>query len=242
MKLINTALIVALTALASPLVYGQNANAIVGNGEIVKQQRTVGSFDKLNVRVGMRVRIVTGDAGTADLEGESNILEHVVTEVKNGELTVMLAQNKSYNQTKGVTVTIHVPKLDRILVSTGCTVESELPIKSNNLTATVETGSRLTAPIAAKTLKLIVRDGSRASLQGKTTEADIQMSGAGNLDASKLTVARADIRLDGASRADIHVTETLTAEADGVSTVNYTGNPTVKSQIANGLSRIRKQG
>ena len=153
----------------------------------------------------------------------------------------MLEQNKSYKQTKGVTVTIHVAKLQQVQVSTGCSVESELPVQADNLIATVETGSRLTAPVSAKTLKLRVRDGSRANLQGTVSEADIQLSGAGNLDANKLTVARATVRLDGASRADIHVTETLSASADGVSTLNYAGNPTVTSQEATGLSKIRKQ-
>ena len=240
MKTIQTAFIIALTTVLSQSVYAQDG--IVGNGQIVKQQRSIGNFDKLAVRVGMRVQIVAGDAGKAELEGESNILEHVVTEVKNGELTVMLAQNKSYKQTKGVTVTIHVAKLDQILVSTGCSVESDLPIQANTLTATVETGSRLTTSVSTKTLKLTVKEGSQAALQGTATDADIRLSGAGKLSADKLTIMRANVRLDGASRADIHVTETLSASADGVSTVTYTGNPTVTSQEATGLSKIRKQG
>ncbi len=238
----NISKIALFLALATALGQGAYAqNSIVGNGNIVKQQRTIGSFSKLTVRVGMRVQIAAGDAGTAELEGESNILEHVLTEVKNGELTVMLAQNKSYNQTKGVTVTIHVAKLDNILVSTGCSVQSELPIQSDNLTATVETGSRITFPVATKKLKLTVKDGSQANIQGTAAEADIRMSGAGKLTADKLTIARANVQLDGASRADIHVTETLSASADGVSTVNFTGNPTVTSMETSGLSKIRKQ-
>ncbi|AUD06516.1 head GIN domain-containing protein [Spirosoma pollinicola] len=240
MKTITNVLTIAFATILFQCAFAQNS--IVGNGEIVKQQRTIGSFTKLSVRVGMRVHIAAGNAGSAELEGESNILEHVVTEVKNGELTVMLSQNKSYNQTKGVTVTIHVAKLDQVMVSTGCSVESDLPITATNLTATIETGSRLTAPISTKNLKLTVKDGSQANLQGTATDADIRLSGAGRLSAEKLTIARADVQLNGASRADIHVTETLEASADGVSTVNYTGNPTVKSQEANGLSKIRKQG
>ncbi|AKD56878.1 head GIN domain-containing protein [Spirosoma radiotolerans] len=239
MKTLTTTFFIALTTFLTQIVYAQNT--ITGNGQIVKQQRTIGSFNKLTVRVGMRVHIAAGNASMAELEGESNILEHVVTEVKNGELTVMLDKNKSFNQTKGVTVTIHVAKLNELLVSTGCSVESDLPIESSKLTTTVETGSRLTAPVSTKSLKLTVKEGSQANLQGTATEADIRLSGAGKLNADKLTIARASVRADGASRADIHVTETLSASADGVSTVNYTGNPSVTSQEATGLSKIRKQ-
>lgn len=239
MKTQTVTFFIALFALLVQNGYAQNT--ITGNGDIVKQQRTIGSFDKITVRVGMRVHIAAGNANMAELEGESNILEHVVTEVKNGELTVTMAKNKSFNQTKGVTVTIHVAKLSEILVSTGCAVESDLPIEGSTLTATVETGSRLTAPISTKDLKLTVKEGSQAILQGTATEASIRLSGAGKLTADKLTIARANVRANGASRADIHVTETLSASADGVSTVNYTGNPSVTSQEATGLSKIRKQ-
>ena len=239
MKNLATGLMLGLVALISQPLIAQNA--LVGNGQIIKQQRTLGRFDKLTVRVGMRVRITTGNASQAELEGESNILEHVVTDIKNGELTVTLSPNKSYNNTKAVTVTIHVPKLDQVMVSTGCSVVSDLPIQADNLTATVETGSNFTAPINTKSLKMTVKDGSKANVEGTATSATIRLSGAGKLDADKLTIARADIKLDGASNAHIHVTESLAASADGVSSITYSGNPTVTSQEANGLSKIRHQ-
>lgn len=216
--------------------------SLTGNGQIVKQQRTIGTFDKINVRVGMRVQITTGNAGSAELEGESNILEHVITTVKNGELTVMLDQSKRYNQTKAVTVTIHVAKLNRVEVSTGCSVTSDVPIQAEKLTMTIETGSNLTAPVSAKTLNLMVRDGSSATLEGKTTEATIRLIGAGKLEAKRLTIEKANVNVEGASNASIVVTGTLAATAGGVSTITYGGNPTVTASEATGLSRIRKQG
>lgn len=240
MNLIKTILGLTLMLLTSQLVYAQDG--IVGNGQIVKQQRTIGNFTKLAVRIGLRVRIMTGDAGKAELEGESNVLEHVVTDVKNGQLTVMLSDKQSFKQTKTVTVTIHVAKLNQILVSTGCSLESDLPIQNESLTTTVETGSRLKATFDVKKLSLTVRDGSQASVQGTAPDADIRLSGAGKLDADKLNIARANVQLNGASNATIHVTETLSASADGVSVLTYSGNPTVKSQEATGMSKIRKQG
>lgn len=239
MKSIKTAFLILLTIALRQSIYAQGQ--IEGNGQVIQQQRNVATFYKLAVRIGMRVRITPGDPSKAELEGESNILKHIVTEVKNNELTIMLEKDKSFNQSKTVTVTIHVAKLDQVEVSTGCSVESTLPIQSDNLSATVETGSRLTAPITTQKLALTVKDGSQANLQGTVTEADIHLSGAGKLSADKLTIARATIQLDGASRADIHVTETLSASANGVSTINYTGSPTIKSQEVSGMSKIRKQ-
>jgi len=220
----------------------QNQPRIVGNGDVVTKQRPLMSFHKLNVRVGMHVIITKGNEAIAMLEGDSNILDYVQTDVSNGELTVMLKPNQSYSQKKGVTVTLHVRDLDQIIISTGCVVESDLAIRAKNLTATVETGSKLTAPIDAKVLNLTVRQGSQAKLDGSVNEADIRLSGAGKLDADKLTISRATVRLDGASNASLHVTKTLSATADGISTISYRGNPTITTQQITGLSKIQKQG
>ncbi len=219
----------------------QTQPQIVGNGDVVTKQRPLAPFHKLNVRVGMHVIITKGNEAIATLEGDSNILDHVQTDIKDGELTVMLKPNQSYNQQKGVTVTLHVRDLDQIMISTGCVVESDLAIRAKNLMATVEMGSKLTAPIDAKTLNLTVRQGSQAKLDGSVSEADIRLSGAGKLDADKLTIHRATVRLDGASNATLYVTKTLSATADGISTISYRGNPTVTSQQITGLSKIQKQ-
>lgn len=239
MKTLLICFALTVTTFLSRAAHAQDG--VVGNGTIVKQQRRISSFHKLAVRIGMRVRITPGNVAEAELEGESNVLEYVITQVKNGELTVMLNDNVRFKNTKGVTVTIHVPNLDQIMVSTGCSVQSDVSIKATNLVASVETGSTLTAPISAKTLKLTVKEGSKASLQGTATDATIRLSGAGKLDANKLTLDVADIKLDGASQATIHVTKTLAASADGVSSLTYSGNPTVTQQETSGMSKIRKQ-
>ncbi|GAB3888872.1 head GIN domain-containing protein [Spirosoma agri] len=239
MKTVITGLFLGFLVLSNQPATAQGE--LVGNGQLVKQQRTIGSFSKLTVRVGMRVLITSGNAQQAELEGESNVLEHVLTQVKNGELTVTLNEKITAKQTKAVTVTIHVPKLDKVLVSTGCVVTSELPLVADNLTLSVETGSALTAPITTKKLTLTVKEGSKASIQGTATSAVIQLTAAGRLDAPRLTINRADVKLESASQATIHVTETLSASADGVSTITYAGNPSITSQEATGMSRIRKQ-
>lgn len=239
MKLI-LATCISLLTLAGAVA--QNQPQIVGNGDFVTKQRPLESFHKLTVRVGMHVIITKGNEAIALLEGDSNILDYVLTDIKDGELIVMLKPNQSYNQKKGVTVTLHVRDLDQLTVSTGCMVESDLAIRAKNLTAVVETGSKLTAPIDAKTLNLTVRQGSQATLDGSVTEADIRLSGAGKLDADKLTINRATVNLDGASTASLHVTKTLSANASGISTLSYRGNPLVTEQQTTGLSKIQKQG
>ncbi|GAB4006623.1 hypothetical protein GCM10028808_08880 [Spirosoma migulaei] len=70
--------------------------------------------------------------------------------------------------------------------------------------------------------------------------ADLTVSGAGHLTGSELTIDGATIDLNGASEANIRVSGTLKATTDGVSELRYSGNPTVKSVKAMGLSNIER--
>lgn len=68
-------------------------------------------------------------------------------------------------------------------------------------------------------------------------ELDVRASGASNFHGKKLTAKKADLGASGASHVEAAVTEVLTAEASGASSVNYYGNPKAKTN-ASGASHV----
>ena len=63
-----------LIALAQPTAaqINNDRGRIVGDGQLVTQQRTVGRFNKLSVDYAVSVRITEGDPALAELEAEGN--------------------------------------------------------------------------------------------------------------------------------------------------------------------------
>ena len=61
---------------------------IRGNGEITKQQHSVGNFDAITVGGARTVELTQGDSFSVEVETDSNIQEYVTVEVKNNTLVL----------------------------------------------------------------------------------------------------------------------------------------------------------
>ncbi|MFD2573145.1 head GIN domain-containing protein [Spirosoma soli] len=247
MKTFKSLIVAFCITLLSQLTMAQS-----GTAQLVKRPHQVGTYDKLNVRFALQIRITEGDADAVEVEAEPEMQDRVQVGVKNGELTVEIPEDRMlYNETKSrkggtnrnskpVMVTIHVARLSQIKAAVACTIESSLPIKSDQLAITLKRASSLTAPIAVQTLTINADEASKLNLEGTAQKATIVCQQASRLNADKLTIGSANIKLQGSSNATVHVTETLSASADGVSTLTYSGNPKVESEVTTGLSKIRR--
>ena len=81
---------------------------------------------------------------------------------------------------------------------------------------------------------------SRAEVHGLTDELRANISGASKLDADDLWVKNMHITVSGASKAEINVTDSLWAQANGASKIEYQGNPSVQQSISLGASKIHR--
>lgn len=240
----NAICIISLTALVAccQLVFAQintSREGVVGNGHIVNENRILGPYDRLLVDFAVNVRITEGDPTKAELEGEQNVLPYVTVATNGSELTIGLSRKAKFKETKPVTVTIHRASLQAIKANTACSITSDLPIGATRLTVTLHEACKLTAPLQVGQLDVNLTAASSMTVRGKADKALFRVEAASQVAAKELTVAQAELVLTGASRAVVHVTETLSTSADGVSSIRYSGNPTVLTKQATGLSSIK---
>lgn len=81
---------------------------------------------------------------------------------------------------------------------------------------------------------------SRAEVHGLADELRANISGASKLDADDLWVKNMHITVSGASKAEVNVTDSLWAQANGASKIEYQGNPSVQQSISLGASKIHR--
>lgn len=81
---------------------------------------------------------------------------------------------------------------------------------------------------------------SRAEVHGLTDELRANISGASKLDADDLWVKNMHITVSGASKAELNVTDSLWAQANGASKIEYQGNPSIQQSISLGASKIHR--
>jgi hypothetical protein len=211
---------------------------LVGNNQFITLKRQIGHFDRLQVTYALKVNIQEGDADWLELKGESNVLPYVNVENKNGELRVSLSRKIPIKESKAITLTIHTNKLKQIQASMACLIKADVPLVADLLTVQLDTASALEATLAVKRLELRLSASSRANLQGAATEAQISLVGACTLTADQLVVSRLSSRLSNVSKATITVKDQLSARLESISTLTYSGRPTVDYQQTDDMSKL----
>ena len=85
----QSVLIIA-TLLLGSTSYAQWGKSIKGNGIMKTITRTTSEYDGIKCAGNMNFVIVRGSEGNLKIEGEENLLEYIITEVKNNNLIVKI--------------------------------------------------------------------------------------------------------------------------------------------------------
>ena len=116
----------------------------------------------------------------------------------------------------------------------------DIAITADNVDLTSSGASRLTVTVEADKLSATASGASNVKLAGKAADALYESSGSSSIDAGKLVSGNCDVECSGMSSADVNCTESLNAEASGMSSVNYRGGCKLVHATSSGVSEISK--
>ena len=194
------------------------------------QKRSVAAFNCLHVRSAMQVSIRDGSPDQIEFTCQNYVVPYVRIRVKDGELIVKLSRPIRRKGTRAVLVTLHNGNLTRIRAGQAASIESDVPLQSDQLAISLKGASGLAAPLTVNRLSVALEDASGAALRGTTSGAFFNLTGASQLSAEGLSIANLNIHLLKASQASVWVSDTLSASAGGVSVLTYRGTPAVIAQ------------
>jgi hypothetical protein len=190
----------------------------VDDGPSVSSQRSVGSFERLDVQGSPDVDVRVGDQTSVVVRGDEDAVAQVRTVVRDGTLVV----ERDHHDDEGPTIVLGghhlrvdvvVPRLTAVAVHGSGDVDLDLGSSPDDaLDVTVQGSGDVSADGTVRAL--------RASVQGS-----------GDLDFAGLRAADADIAIQGSGDADVHADATLHAAIDGSGDISYTGDPQVTSDL-----------
>ncbi len=90
-------------------------------------------------------------------------------------------------------------------------------------------------------MNIDISGASVTRLTGSANNANIDASGACKVNGFELKVSNGKLEATGASNITISVSNELTADASGGSTIQYKGNATVKSMNTSAGATIKKR-
>lgn len=220
-----TLILLACVSLATAQWGGKK---VKGNGTFTTVERSVGDYDGIAMSGWFDLEIIAGQEGRITLVAEENLIEYIVTEVRDGILKIKTQKGfqlkpSSYN--KGVQITVPVESVSSVSLSGSGDIVSSTVLKSEEFDAAMSGSGDVTLNIEAGSCNAAVAGSGDINLSGTADSFKAAVSGSGDISAYGLSARKAHAAVAGSGDIELKVTEELTARVSGSGDIRYRGRP-----------------
>jgi len=194
-------------------------NSIRGSGVSKTETRTVGDFRKIQVNGSCDVSVSVGSAAGLTVTADDNLLEYVVTEVRDGTLVVEM-KSGSYSPSVHLKANATVPSLESLAIR-----------GSADADVTGLSGDRF---------EVSIEGSGDAKASGKVGTVVAKVAGSGDVNVANLEARDATVEVSGSGDVEVWATDALTVSIAGSGDVGYKGEPKLTKSVA-GSGSVRKR-
>lgn len=199
----------------------QPSTIVVGSGRFVSESRPVQAVDRIVIGAGLRAIVTVSGAASLDITAEDNILPLIDAVEHDGELVLGWKPHDGGVSAHGVEIRVNVRQLRAVNASGGSQVDAQA-VTGDAFSVTLSGASQFTGT-------------------GSVDSLTIDLGGAARFQAAGLTSRAVVARLSGASSAVLRVTDSLRANVNGASILEFLGNPAVDATVSDS-SIVRRLG
>jgi hypothetical protein len=213
----------------------QAQKKIKGNGKMTTMTRNTSDYDGIKCAGSFDYVLVAGTEGTIKIEGEENLLQYIVTEVRDGSLIVKTEDriNLQCSHNKTIKITIPFKDIDNVSLSGSGDLWNEDKITATNMNVSLAGSGDLKLNIEAASAKASIAGSGDLTLKGSTNNLDASVSGSGYFQGFELLSNMTDVSVSGSGDANVISNESLKARVAGSGDIRYKGNPkTEDSKVA----------
>ncbi len=216
--LITTYLIILFTTTSCMM------DGIKGSNNVVSEDRNISSnFESIKVSQGITVYFTQGNSTEINVEADDNIIDLLITEVKNNELKIYFEKNVYRAKARNVYIT--AKDISQIKTSSGAQVRSENTLQATILDLDASSGSLIKIHVNAKEIRSQASSGANLKIEGKTAMFSAKSSSGSSIKANGLKTTNANVKASSGANIHINVSGQLTAEASSGGHINFEGNP-----------------
>ncbi len=236
-QVLNLAMILGFVLmLQSGCTYG--FTGIKGDGNVVKQERQLESFNAIDVGGAFKVFLTQGDKEFAIVEADENLLDVISTEVR-GQ-TLVIKTTEDIRDSEALNIYLTFKDLDKMDISGACHLTSENKLKLGDIELDCSGASDVDLKMEVQDLELDFSGASNIDLYGSAETVELDLSGASDLDAYDLEAEIYHADISGASHAKIFVNQELSADVSGAASLKYKGDPNIKHHDVSGAASMKK--
>ncbi len=228
--------ILAVMAQSCYINFGES---VTGNGHVTDETRNIRNFNELKVSSGIDVFITQSDKLSLRLEADENLLEHIKTEVTDGQLNIYTDVN--IRMAKSKKVYLGYEELQSIHVSSAGDVKGTNTLHTGDLELKLSSAGDIRLEVIADEIDIHISSSGNATLEGKTGNLKARLSSAGDLYAFELKASKADVSASSSGDARIWVTDEARLRCNSAGDIVYRGDPKILESSTSSGGDIRKK-
>lgn len=221
-------LIVLLVVIAFMIYLRVNISVfkvVEGSGNVVRQYREVPDFQSVQLRGNLKAYFVQDADYQINIEADDNLMDLVVTEINNGQLSVYL--EKPVRRGATLNLYIHAANLEALHVSAGSKAYSDKPLTGSSFEHNVQAGAKSTLHLQYDNMELKVQAGAITILEGRVGTLTVLSAAGAIVDAKELVVRDCEIDAKAGSVNNLFVTGTLSGSVTRGAVIHYAGDPVI---------------
>jgi hypothetical protein len=237
----QTSFFALLTALLlTSALPAQSWNGIRGEGPQVTRQLDVDDFDGFTLAINARVQITQGSARSVEVEGQENIIDNIVTDVRDGRWKIKFDQNVRRHD--GLTIRITMPRLQEASISGSGSIEGQGPFTGlDDLQIGISGSGDIDLDVEAADIRTSISGSGDIRLGGSANRHEVRISGSGDVHAAELNAKDCQVRISGSGDAEVNASDMLEVSTSGSGDVYYRGRPRVKAKVS-GSGKVEARG
>lgn len=238
---------IVLTALIMTMALGVQAQSwwsnkrVKGNGKVTTETRKTDDYDRVSVGGFFDVLLVKGKEGNLTIEGEENLMDYIITEVKNGNLRLKVKKGVNLKTTRRLTITVPVSSIEKVALGGSGNIKGDFLLKADNFGIDLSGSGNIELKLDTGNVKTSIAGSGNIKLTGTGDNLKASIAGSGTVKAYDLQVNTVKASIAGSGDIRISVKDEISASIAGSGSIYYKGDPPkVKTRSAGSGSAIKK--
>lgn len=218
----------------------QFGKKVKGNGNVTTETRNTGDYSEIGCAGNMDFVLVKGTEGKITIEGESNLLEHIITEVKGDKLVVKVKKmvNLKPSMNKTIKVTIPFNDISGVSLAGSGDLWNEDTISSNSLDVSLAGSGDINLDLKSSSVEGRVAGSGDIKLRGSTDNLEVKVAGSGDIKAFDLQSNHTVASIAGSGDIQVVSNSSIKARVAGSGDIVYKGNPDKEDTKVSGSGSI----
>ncbi len=208
-----------------------------GNGNVQEETREAAPFDKIEVQGNFDIFIKPGNYSAITINADENLLPHIESYVRGGELHVKTAERISHF--KKLELYITMQEFNGADLSGACELEGKGQLRGKDVEMDFAGAVEATLELICDKLDVDMSGACELTINGEGRRAKFEISGAGQVNAREFTTENCQVEISGAGEANVFATNKLNVDVSGAAEVRYGGNPGEVKQDVSGAATVK---